>query len=433
MDAVTFFLNYILSTILVLSLIIFVHEWGHFAVARFYKIRIKTFSIGFGKELWGYTDKKGTRWKICLFPLGGFVDQDDSPSIPVHRRIQVALAGPAMNILLAYILLMFAYMELGVPRYPHTITGLNLSGGAYKAGVQLGDEVLEINGQEIPARHEDLRQFINDMNVDEVVVKLLRSGEEKEIKVNLFVDQVENDFGNEENKKFLGILLAGNNFSLKQINSIDAVPVNQDSEIARAILLQKMGKIVEINYGKEEKDRLDFKIYIDPALNTKMTIKESKLYDTLVVWDRKNLVQHKLEFIPALSEANWMAGRIISTVVGGLYQLMTGKESFGSLGGTVKAGQLTGDVVSQIPHNGMFYIVRLVAFLSMNMGLANLIPLPVLDGGAVSFYIVEWIRGKPLSYKAKAYVYGGFGILLIWAMFMINLHDILEILELDKP
>ncbi len=345
------------------SILVFVHEWGHYKMARLFKVRIDTFSIGMGKEIWGRTDKNGTRWRISAVPLGGYVkffgdasaasNPGDLPEglsekekadcfhfKPLWQRALIVFAGPAVNLIAAVIILGgFAYIY-GVNITPSIISGVAEQSPAEKAGFMAGDRILSIDGKAVE-RFSDVGETIRLYPNARVTIEIERAGEIKFLPVTLGEFKQQDRFGN----------------------------------------IYVMGRL-----GVAAVDG----------------------------------VHHTVGLGGALLEGTRRTVRMGKTMFSTLGEIIMGIRSVKELGGPVKIAKVIGEAASI----GAASFISILALLSLNLGIVNLLPIPVLDGGHLMFYLLEAIKGSPLSKKAQeAGFIAGAALMLIF-MVLVTLNDL---------
>lgn len=339
--------------LVVLTLLVYVHEWGHYIVARKNGIRVEVFSIGFGPEIFGWTNKAGTRWKFSLIPLGGYVKifdgldekgerpKDDKfpPDAALAKspwqRIAVSIAGPAANYILAIVILAGLFMTVGqkVPQSGVEIGRVVATGAAARAGLVSGDEILAINGDTFKDLME-LQGSIEDSPNKPITLKIRRQTEDEPILLSV-VPEPATVNGREVGR--LGV------------------------ELTAKMLMVKRGYFEAFKFAA-----------IETYSVSERTLKS-------------------------------------------LGQMITGKRSADGLSGPLGIASITGEVARQ----GIVNLFWLAAFLSINLGLINLFPIPMLDGGHILFYFLEGIRGKPLNEKAQEMAFR-FGFLFVAALFLFS-------------
>ncbi|MBU6338804.1 MAG: RIP metalloprotease RseP [Rickettsiales bacterium] len=341
MALVELVLQNIFSFILIISLIVFIHEFGHFYVARLCGVKIDAFAIGFGKELFGFDDKKGTRWKFCLIPLGGYVKMfgdKNGASMPdlevlkymseddkkksflfknVYQRIAIVSAGPIANFLLAITIFTFLFQVNGLTKVLPIISEVIEKSAADNAGLKKGDKILALEGKEIQD-FEEIREVVSQSADRELLLKVSRNGEVIEVKVTPKSKLTKDLFGNEIKVGLLGV---------------------SSTEISHQNL---------------------------------------------------NLSQ---SFI----EANKETYHVSIAIFKAIGELITGRRSVEELGGPIKIAQYTGKTVEM----GVVAVLWFMAMISTNLGVMNLLPVPVLDGGHLFYYFIEAIFRKPLPQKVQ--------------------------------
>lgn len=336
-------LTYVVPFLFVLTILVFVHEFGHFAVARWNGVRVEIFSIGFGPELFGWYDGRGTRWKFSAVPLGGYVkmfgDNDPSSGLPttplsqlsereqavsfhakrLGQRAAIVVAGPLANFVFAFAVLAVMFMTYGQPFTPPVVGQVQQGSPAAAAGIRSGDRIVSINGQPIDS-FEGVQQMVRLDPGLPLKIVVARGGRQVTLAATPKLTEFTDRFGNKYEVGLLGISRRG----------IAYVRRGPGSAVLQA--------------GAE-------------------------------VW---NLSSSTLEAV---------------------WQMIIGLRGTGDLGGPLRIAQLSGEVVQ----GGAVAVTWFLAVLSVNLGLINLFPVPVLDGGHLLFYAAEAVRGKPLSQKAQEY------------------------------
>jgi regulator of sigma E protease len=347
--------GYVIPFLLVLTIVVFFHELGHFLIARACGIKVVVFSIGFGPELLGFDDRHGTRWKISAIPLGGYVkffgDENaasvpDAASVnrmsaeerkvsffhqPVASRAAVVVAGPLANFILAIVIFAGIFAVYGKESTAARVASVQPGSAAETAGFQPGDLVVSIDGRAIESFGELQRVVVTSPGRPlEIVVE--RKGTHKTLKATPVLSEVKDNFGNVHRQGMLGITRA---------------PVGQGEAAVKPV---------------------------DAFTALKLGV-----YETWFVID------NTMSYL----------GRVI-----------IGRESADQLGGPGRIAQIAGQVWQGGLSNGgigggLIAIIQLAAVLSVSIGLLNLFPIPLLDGGHLLFYAVEAVRGRPLSERAQ--------------------------------
>jgi regulator of sigma E protease len=335
--------------------LVFFHEFGHYIVARIFKIPAEAFSIGFGRELVGWTDKQGTRWKIAWLPLGGYVrfvgdmtpasnpaeagsipeeDRDRAFQFrPVWQRFLVVLAGPAANFLLAIIIFAAFFAAIGAP-LTNVVGGVKEGTAAAAAGLQPGDKIVSVANRPTPT-FDDIRSVVALRAGEKIPLEFERAGSVHEVQVTLTSDVEPDALGRDFKRGLLGIYPAE--------GALERVPVTRAVPLA---------------------------------------------------------VQY--------------TANLTRSIVDGLVQLVRGRVSPKQLGGPITIARVAG----QGAELGALPFVQLLALLSINLGFINLLPVPMLDGGHLFFYAVEAVRRRPISAQALEWAFrGGLAIILSLLLF----------------
>ena len=351
--------------LVVLTVLVFVHELGHYLSARRNGVKVQTFSIGFGPELLGWTDRSGTRWKLSLIPIGGYVKMfgdADATSMPgeaveemteaekavsfFHKRLvqraEIVAAGPAANFLFAIIVLAGFFMTVGQPFTPADIGEVIAGSAAERAGLKPKDTIVAIDGKAIE-RFEDIQQIVGLDDGETLQVQVRRNGQELTLTATPSVEEEKDIFGNVHRIGRLGIKRTGTEFLRR-----------------------------------------------DPLSAVYRAVGET--------W-------------------NITAGTL--TAAG---QMVMGRRTADELGGPIAIAQMSG-VVARV---GVVDLIRFMALLSVNLGLINLFPIPVLDGGHLLFYAAEAIRGRPLGQRAQEYGFRLGLALVLTLMIFVTWNDLVH-------
>ncbi len=349
--------------LLVIGPLIFIHELGHYFVGRWFGVKAEAFSIGFGREMFGWTDRRGTRWKVAALPLGGYVRfaGDMGPASqptpewlalpaservqtfqakPVWQRFLIVLAGPAVNFLFAFLVISAILMAFGEPVTPTVVATVQPGSGAATAGIRPEDRILRIDG--VPMRRfEDIAGYTFLHPDRELRIDLLRSGQPLTLHARTHGAVEEDRFGNRARKGVLGIS--------PHRGAIQPVPLPE----------------VPVRAGG----------YVVQAVDTTLT---------------------------AIS------------------QIILGKRSASELSGPVGVARAAGEQATL----GWFPIVLLMAGISINLGFINLLPIPMLDGGHLLFYLVEAVRRRPVAPQVQEWAFRSGLALLLCLMLFVTINDL---------
>lgn len=347
-------LHYVLSFLVIISVIVFVHEFGHYFVAKVSGVRIEAFSIGFGKEIFGWTDTSGTRWKFSMVPLGGYVKMfgdEGASSKPDKEKIKkltpeeekvafhtqplgikslIVMAGPFANFILAVFILTFFYWQFGRPETMPVVGEVLNDSAAQEAGLQTGDTILELSGAAIE-RFEDIQGIAMLHPGEALSLAYEREGTKMSTTITPRLTETTDAFGNKVKMGLIGI------------------------------------KSGEVKY-------------------TKLPLAASFLYSA-----RETV-------------------RICERTLVAVGQMITGRRSTEELSGILRIAQYSG----QSAERGVMVVLWFMAVLSINLGLINLFPIPMLDGGHLMYYAVEALSGRPLAEKIQEFGFRlGFAFLVL--------------------
>ena len=361
----------ILSFLLVIGPLIFVHELGHYAVGRMCGVKADAFSIGFGREIMGYTDSRGTRWKLGWLPMGGYVKfaGDMNPAsqptaewlaLPpeerartfqakaVWQRFLIVLAGPVTNFLVAIGIFMAFFAIYGQPRTPPVVAGIVEGAPAARAGLKIGDRITAVAGRSVQT-FDDLADIIRFRPEERLRIDYVRGDRPATLELVSSANIERDNFGNEFRKGTIGVM------SGQQI----VAPV----------------ALVDL-----------------PAAATRQTFS------------------------------------IVRTMIDTLGQIITGRRSVKELGGPIKIAQVSGQQASL----GWMNVILLMALISINLGFINLLPIPMLDGGHLAFYLFEGITRRPVPERAMEWAFRSGLVVLLSFMIFVTLNDLLSFNALKR-
>jgi len=425
---------------IVLGILVLLHEWGHFIAAKWCGVRVDVFSIGFGPRLWGF--KRGdTDYRISALPLGGYVRMaGDNPveertgapyeflSRPRWQRCIIAVAGPAMNILLTFVVFMGVFWLVGIPtpsyfRQPADVVAVPHDAPA--GSVAAGDRILQINGKETPTWQAVSNQLENVKAGDTVSIVVLRAGAEKTLSVVMTQQLLSNDpLGFPSIPPVLDEVYSGTPADKAGLESGDTIVAIDKTPI---VTFQQIVDTVHNSDGRELQLQVERKGRTIPVFLAPVRQMDS---DGKMVWlvgvssDTKKYYVRE-SFVTSAKDS-WQSTvngvRQIGIVLGGL---ASGKVSVRDLQGVVGIARESGRAAKRGPIDLIF----LGAVISLNLGLLNLLPIPILDGGHVLMLAIEGIMRRDLSVTFKErFVQVGLVFLLgLFAFVMYS--DIMRIIQ----
>ena len=440
--------------ILVLSILVFVHEWGHYIVARMCGVGIESFSIGFGKEIFGWTDKNGTRWKFSLIPLGGYVkmigdvdpasaghseDVEDKETgeirplsegekhvaffnKPVWKRALIVFAGPAINYIFAIILFAALFTTQGKPVTPPVAAAVMSGSAADEYGFQPHDYILSIDGKQIQS-FEDIRQEMA-IALDEEKLFIVRRGNDTvEISAKPRLIEQEDRFGFKHSRGLLGLISPRQALSIESITAIDGQSFN-DPQLIREEISSRYGDSFEVTIKRGE-DKSDT-FTIAPLAQYNENLMDVDSTDSQILYIANFQGREMAHFGPleGIGEAIYQSYDITLGTLEALGQMVTGTRSATELGGIIRIGAVAGDMAQQ----GWIALIMFTALLSINLGLINLFPIPMLDGGHLVFYAFEAAAGKPIPERMQEYAFRFGLVLLVGLMVFANLNDLMQLI-----
>ncbi len=365
-------IDYILPFLILIMIVVFIHEYGHYYFAKRYGVEVTDFSIGFGKEIFGWNDKSGTRWKICWIPLGGYVkffgdrnvfsqadqekliekyNEEDRKKLfvlkPLYQRALIVFGGPLANFLLALLIFFSIYTFAGKDFTPAMINEVQKDSPAMIGGLKQNDIILEIDGNEVKSIM-DVSKFITLSTDDFIDFKVKRSYDEILLKVKPNMVLSEDNLGNKINKRIVGIKLSAYN---NEINHV------------------KLGPAQAIYHAANE------------------------------------------VYFVSISSLKYIGAMIF------------GKADTSQLGGPIRIAKISG----QVAEFGLLAFISMMAYISISLGLINLFPIPMLDGGHLMFYAFEKVLGRPLSQKTQEGFFRIGMFLLLTLMIFTTFNDLKDL------
>ncbi len=363
---------YIVGFLLLLGPLVTVHEFGHYLVARWLGVKAEVFSVGFGREILGFTDRSGTRWRLSLLPLGGYVQfkGDMSPAsipdartlsamspderngafqlAPLRHRALIVAAGPITNLLVALAIFAGFFMVVGEPvqadpSQTNKVEQFSPESAAQAAGVRVGDKIVSIDGDAV-GQFRDITDRVMMHPGESIVLGVRRDGDLVRIPVTIAEAVVTDRFGNESRIGRLGIYSS------------------------------------PVTYRP-----------VSPFVAVRLAVKES--------------------------------ASMVGMMVTGIGQIFTGQRSVQELGGPVKMAKWSGEQLSLGPQA----FVAFVAFVSLNLAFINLLPIPALDGGHLAFYAVEAVRRKPVDARGQEMAFRAGVALVLALMLFVTINDLISL------
>ena len=365
-------IDYLLPFLILIMIVVFIHEYGHYYFAKRYGVAVTDFSIGFGKEIFGWNDKSGTRWKICWIPLGGYVkffgdrnvfsqadqekliekyNEEDRKKLfvlkPLYQRALIVFGGPLANFLLALLIFFSIYTFAGKDFTPAMINEVQKDSPAMIGGLKQNDIILEIDGNEVKSIM-DVSKFITLSTDDFIDFKVKRSYDEILLKIKPNMVLSEDNLGNKINKRIVGIKLSAYN---NEINHV------------------KLGPAQAIYHAANE------------------------------------------VYFVSISSLKYIGAMIF------------GKADTSQLGGPIRIAKISG----QVAEFGLLAFISMMAYISISLGLINLFPIPMLDGGHLMFYAFEKVLGRPLSQKTQEGFFRIGMFLLLTLMIFTTFNDLKDL------
>ena len=437
----------LLSFIVALGILVFIHEWGHFYIARKCGVKVHRFSIGFGRTLFSWRDKQNTEFVIGALPLGGYVkmldgrvdelnEEDKAFSFDnksVWKRIAIVAAGPLANFIFAVLALFFMYL-LGVSSIRPIVGEVVEDSIVAQAGILPKDKIVAINQTEVKDWESTLYALINEVGEQRLSVAVDREGEviTRELAINnwkisdgdVFKDLgivpfrpkptlvlahiVENSAAFQADLRVNDKLLAINDEAISTWQQASAIFVDSPN----------IPLLLEV-----ERDGVSIKLSATPDIKTdnlglsRGFLGVAPLIET---WPKDYVFEQRYGIFPALQNALEKTASLIQLSLSTIGKLFTGSVGLESLGGPIAIAQGAGHSAQ----GGAVYFLSFLALISINLGVVNLLPLPVLDGGHLMYFFIELIKGKPVSQEAQEWGFKLGTVLLISIMAVAIFNDI---------
>ena len=410
----------IIASIIIFSAIVLVHEFGHYKAAKSVGIRVYEFAIGMGPTLYK-KEKNGTTYSLRAIPIGGFVqmegEEEDSKTPTsfgtktIWQRAKVIAAGPVMNFLLALVLFLIIAFSFGI--YGNHVDYIDESSNEYKAGLRTGDKVVSVNGKKAYI-WEDISFAISSPEQRSYTIEYERDGQIKKTEVEKNYRKIIGVTSNIINGEMTTIVSPTDMTSpaykagiqdgdkVIKINDVDVntweqltSQVEQSNEPVK-VTVERKGEILDYNINLDERIALKFDTRLEKSF---MTVISYSMYKTIFY----------IEYM--------------FVTVG---QLITGKVGTDALGGPIMVISMVGEAAK----DGLLSLINFAAFISVNLGFMNLLPIPALDGSKLLFLAIEGIRGKALPAEKEGYIHFVGFVFLMGFMLFIAYKDILRVFRI---
>ena len=446
-----------LGFLFVLSAVVFFHELGHFLMARWCGVTVTTFSIGFGKELAAFVDRKGTRWRFAAIPLGGYVKFLDDTNVasspgtanadvsaetrsgtfhdkPVWQRFLVVAAGPLANFILAAVIYTALNVSTGVSRITAQVDEVVAGMPAEQAGIRAGDVITRIDGWRIET-FDDVARLVLTSSGRTLQIAVDRNGEALTFPVTPAMRDEKDD---------LGVTVRLGDIGVRRHVPARVGAVVPDSAADKAGI--EVGDVITSIDGASISSFRDVVEMVQPAAGRPLAVAitrggQSRTVEMIPTAaeitlpdgstkqvGRIGVAQDRPEpvAVPFVEAARLGVRETYSNIVQtitGIGDIIWGRQSADQVGGPI----LLAEVTARVVEHGWEPLLRLTALISANIGLLNLLPIPVLDGGHLVFYTIEAIRRRPLSQRVQEI---GFkiGIALVMTLIIfVNLNDLMRL------
>lgn len=430
-----------------LAALIFVHELGHFLVARRYGVVVEKFSLGFGPKLLSYKPGK-TEYIIAAIPLGGYVKMkgedpgEELPDLegsfsaaPVQARLAIAFAGPLFNVLFAVLIFIVFYMN-GTNTLSSTIGEVRDQSPAQAAGIQTGDRIVEVNGEKIRF-WDELLKIVHASPGQKMEFMVERN---KKTLLNFSItpvaEEITNLFGKKERVGLIGVRPLVHNVSIVEegspadkaglkvgdtIISVDGTPIKGWPDMKTAAL-DKPGQELEFKF---ERDGIEQTVRLTPD---KKEVKDQSgkkvILGVIGIGMGGEMIREQYGPIGATLRGLEETWRMTYLILMSIKELIFGSVPADQLGGPILIFQIYGEQAKQ----GFNELIRLTALLSINLGLINLLPIPILDGGHILFFLIEIVKGKPVSEKNRERAAQVGLFMLLSLMVFVFYNDIMRII-----
>jgi RIP metalloprotease RseP len=458
-DFIYWLLSYVVPFLAVLTVIVFVHEMGHYLVARWNGVAIQTFSVGFGRELFGWNDKHGTRWRLSAIPLGGYVrfvgdmnaaSTPDSEAIAnadpelaprlfanknVWQRIAVVAAGPLANVLLTFVILYALLLGYGRTTIPPVVGEVAIGSVAESAGIAPGDTIVSVDGFAVRG-FEDFQRLVATSPARPVSIVVNRNAAAQTIVLTPDAVEATDRFGNRQRigdagifpyvlPPVVGTVMAGSAAEAAGVEvgdvflSVDGQPV-RDFRSFQSLVVDRPGELISIDIERAgQRQAIELRPEATEIKDSDGTVRQ---VGRIGVGSAEPAALEVSLYRPGPVEAVGMTVEEIRFIIqrtgAFLGDFFVGRGDVEQLGGPVKVAKVSGEVATL----GIIALINLMALLSLNIGIFNLLPVPMLDGGHLMYYLVEAVRGRPLSMRVQEIGFR-FGFALVLALMVFTLFN----------
>jgi regulator of sigma E protease len=443
--------------LVLLTPLVFVHELGHFLVARWNGVRVDVFSIGFGPELFGWNDKTGTRWKVSAVPLGGYIKmfgehvlegagEDEEPremteeekkvsfdQKRLSQRAWIVFAGPAANYIFAIIVMAGSFIFLGQSYTPPEIGTVAADSAAAEAGLRPGDLIISIDGDKI-GRYEEIASKVAMRPGENMVLEIDRAGSVMTLPVTVgfieakmidktvqkvgdlgirypfpaLIREVIKDSAAEQSGMLAGdVIIEAEGTPIEHFGDLQKIVANAPGELFSFVLLRDgLHMTVSATLGETEVKLRDGGTMIIGMLGVRPDPVTEVIY---------------LGPTEAVGSAAKWAYELTTGSLMAIGQMVVGKRDSSQMGGPIMMAQVS----SEAAKLGLDWFIKFMAMISVSLGLINLFPIPVLDGGHLLFYGIEAVRGRPIGERAQEYSFRIGLALVLSLMIFVTVNDLL--------
>ena len=440
------------SFVVALGILVAVHEWGHFYVARRCGVQVERFSIGFGKPIWRRTSSSGTEYVLAMIPLGGYVRMldgrvDDVPPElehkafnhkPVLQRMAIIVAGPAVNFIFAFFALWLMYL-VGLQTVKPVVSDVAPASIAAQAGLNAGDEIIKVGDRVTPDWESVNFEVVSHLGKKTAQFTVLTQNKNEKV-VTFTLDGWNFDSDSESPLSSLGIT------PFRPSPTLTVGFVGEESA-AQAAGLQPGDVLIALNGETLTTWQSLVDVIVDsPGKKVELTIERNGMLQqlhatiarrdtpqgqsgylgvspTFEPWPEGYVFTHQYGIVEAVGRALDKTWRLMTLSVEMIGKLVTGDVSVKNLSGPISIAQGAGTSAGY----GLAYFLSFLALISVNLGIINLLPLPMLDGGHLMFFIVEWLTGKPVPEAVQEWGYRIGGVLLFMIMGIAIMNDIARI------